>query len=71
MNHFLTGSHYTLALIFGCLVVCEQSIAQPTSFTYQCALACDICAVNSKDVLGEIDSDGDNGRHELPLLQNE
>jgi hypothetical protein len=27
--------------------------------------------MNSKDVLGEIDTDGDNGRHELPLPQNE
>ncbi len=34
MNHFGTGSHCTLALILGCLVVCEQSIAQPTTFTY-------------------------------------
>jgi hypothetical protein len=25
--------------------------------------------MNSKDVLGEIDSDGDNGRHGLPLSQ--
>ena len=34
-------------------------------------LACGINAMNSKDVLGEIDTDGDNGRHELPLPQNE
>ena len=30
-------------------------------------LACDINAMSSKDVLGEIDTDGDNGRHGLPL----
>jgi len=27
--------------------------------------------MNGKHVLGEIDSDGDNGGHELPLPQNE
>ena len=36
---------------------------------HQHALACGIHAVNSKDVLGEIDSNGDNGRHGLPLPQ--
>ena len=38
---------------------------------HQHALACGIHAVNSKDVLGEIDSDGDNGRHGPLLPQNE
>ena len=39
--------------------------------THQRWLACDINAMNSKDVLGEIDTDGDNGRHGLPLPKNE
>ena len=34
-------------------------------------LACDINAMSSKDVLGEIDTDGDNGGHGLPLSTNE
>ena len=34
MKPFASGSNCILALIFGCLVFCEQSIAQPTSFTY-------------------------------------
>lgn len=33
----------------------------------QGGLACGIHTMNSKDVLGEIDSDGDNGGHGLPL----
>jgi len=35
-----------------------------------CGLACGIYAMNGKDVLGEIDSDGDNV-HGLPLPVNE
>ena len=38
---------------------------------HQRRLACGINAMNSKDVLGEIDTDGDNGRYGLPLPQNE
>lgn len=33
----------------------------------QGGLACGVHTMNSKDVLGEIDSDGDNGSHGLPL----
>ena len=34
-------------------------------------LACDINVMKSKDVLGEINAGGDNGRHGLLLPQNE
>ena len=38
---------------------------------HQRGLACGVRAMYGKDVLGEIDADGDNGRHGLPLPKNE
>ena len=36
---------------------------------HESGIACGIRAMNGKDILGEIDSDGDNGGHGLPLPQ--
>lgn len=39
--------------------------------TNQHRFACGVHTMHSKDVFGEINSDGDNGGHDPPLPQNE
>jgi hypothetical protein len=49
---------------------CEQLGARDSG-PNQGGMACGIHTMSSKDVLGGIDSDGDNGGHGLPLPHNE
>jgi hypothetical protein len=48
-----------------------KQLAARNAGAHQRGLACGVHAMYGKDVLGEIDADGDNGRHGLPLPKNE